>query len=737
MDVGHLSTEELDYELKIRGIHNVSTIRTKIVALRDILDREAKGTENSPKDSTMFIPAGDEVQNCKTAFNDISQHVQATVESNAPLLINQTLSRLFHLQGRLERIRPTSNDQYNAIAGMLDEVYDNIYQLQYRRNNNTQLPPKPASRSSSVPKTNSNRSQISHMSNNSIRSHIPENIQDGCDEEEGAVGGFSPSLPTIEQLELNEVDMDLLSFKEQKELTQQFVKMYRQKLRDRPSAVSPQPKPRSDSGGMKQQTTVGVQQHCSNQQYKSDFQGVSNAAIGQPNYSKEKGYNFNSALNLYREPIMQQRQMHNGINSANIFGDNSIPNSARQYFQYDGRISPTELPRYEDLNHHNGGTNSVFNPPQYSRPNIQSNPYQYVNSRDLNQRNRQYNADIPLNNTRSRIGPLHLTRKTVPVHHWRCNFSGDGKGSHLYDFLSQLSVFQRSEGVSKAELFDSIIHLLSGRARLWYLATREQYASWEELISALKTEFLPENYDFILLNDISNRNQKQNESFAEFITQMLSAFKCLSIELSEQYKLFIVKRNLLSKYSEAIAPFRIQTIAQLAQICRSIDDANTIKKSHSLPFQQFPSMNENSRNRWGREVNAVDNSSSNATANPNVANNQEYTGGEEIHSVNHQSDNPFKIESQDICAVQRRVQQNQQHRPSVRSKCWNCVQEGHFFQNCPAAKGSIFCYTCGFRGVITRNCPKCRGNEERNPVLRGGNTDSNQSQTSQANQNQQ
>lgn len=57
-------------------------------------------------------------------------------------------------------------------------------------------------------------------------------------------------------------------------------------------------------------------------------------------------------------------------------------------------------------------------------------------------------------------------RRTVPVHQWKLSFSGDGNGTHLYDFLAELRMFQRSEGVLDEELFASIVHLLTGRARL-------------------------------------------------------------------------------------------------------------------------------------------------------------------------------------------------------------------------------------------------------------------------------
>lgn len=67
------------------------------------------------------------------------------------------------------------------------------------------------------------------------------------------------------------------------------------------------------------------------------------------------------------------------------------------------------------------------------------------------------------------------SQKCVPVHQWKVFFSGDGKGLHLYDFLSQISMYKRSEQVSDEEMLASIVHLLNGRARLWYQAEFDLY----------------------------------------------------------------------------------------------------------------------------------------------------------------------------------------------------------------------------------------------------------------------
>ena len=186
---------------------------------------------------------------------------------------------------------------------------------------------------------------------------------------------------------------------------------------------------------------------------------------------------------------------------------------------------------------------------------------------------------------------LDRFRKGVPIHQWKISFSGDDRSMHLYDFLSQLEVLKRSENFSEAELLQSIVHLLSGRARLWYYSNYENFNTWNEIVVSLKAEFLPPNYDFMLLSDISNRAQKSNESFAEFIMHMNALFRCLSCPVSDQYKLYIVRKNLLPRYAIGVALLDIANLQELTNACRRIDGALNRQNQIGMPFQHSSRVN--------------------------------------------------------------------------------------------------------------------------------------------------
>lgn len=181
------------------------------------------------------------------------------------------------------------------------------------------------------------------------------------------------------------------------------------------------------------------------------------------------------------------------------------------------------------------------------------------------------------------------SRKPVPVHQWRITFSGDGKGLHLYEFLSQVGMHQKAERLGDEDMVYSIYHLFSGRARLWYQSVHDQLNFLQAIVRALKQEFLPSNYDLILYGEISNRMQATNETFGEYITHMQSLFKCLARPLAEEHKLMIVqKKNVLPRYAISIAPLGLETLQLLTDACRRIDNAQhtSSRVTYSMPFQQ-------------------------------------------------------------------------------------------------------------------------------------------------------
>lgn len=57
-------------------------------------------------------------------------------------------------------------------------------------------------------------------------------------------------------------------------------------------------------------------------------------------------------------------------------------------------------------------------------------------------------------------------------------------------------MYQRAEQISDTQLFHSSVHLFIGCARLLYQSVYDTVYTWEQLVDAMKEEFLPGNYEF-------------------------------------------------------------------------------------------------------------------------------------------------------------------------------------------------------------------------------------------------
>ncbi|XP_058465380.1 uncharacterized protein LOC131438957 [Malaya genurostris] len=83
-------------------------------------------------------------------------------------------------------------------------------------------------------------------------------------------------------------------------------------------------------------------------------------------------------------------------------------------------------------------------------------------------------------------------------------------------------------------------------------------------------------------------------------------------------------------------------------------------------------------------------------------------GKENIVERRHDTQQPYEHHlppsSEAYCGIQRTVQDHQRHVMT----CWNCDEEGHRFMDCPKPQAILFCYRCGRKGYSLRSCFTCR-----------------------------
>lgn len=284
----------------------------------------------------------------------------------------------------------------------------------------------------------------------------------------------------------------------------------------------------------------------------------------------------------------------------------------------------------------------------------------------------------------------------------KIEYDGESTASSLIDFLKLVEAFKKSERMSEEDMMNGILHLLAGRARIWYLANSRLMSSWEKLKNDMKGEFLPKNYDYNLLDKIRARKQRAGEDFGEYFTHMKVLFDSLSSAPSEQYKLYVVQANLSPKYANAIAPILIRSLNDLDNTCRRIDEMNSSMASQSsgLPFEK-----RNHLSRFGSGFNRSyrDNNSFNSR-------------GPMIHEL--ETNEPEQAQVVTTNGEIMLVDANRRQASPI--GCWNCGRTGHSFTQCPEPRDKIFCFRCGKANVTTTKCNNCSGNEQRNSLSHRG-----------------
>lgn len=152
-------------------------------------------------------------------------------------------------------------------------------------------------------------------------------------------------------------------------------------------------------------------------------------------------------------------------------------------------------------------------------------------------------------------------RYRSPVASWNLVFSGNSSGKSLNDFLSQVQMYARADGVNNDELLRAAVYLFVGPALTWYRAYGPRFISWAHLVQTLRQEFLPYDYDYGLLREIEQRKQGKGESFAMFLANMEMMYRGLQYTIvPEQQMIDTIMRNLLPYYAEKLVMCNIVSI---------------------------------------------------------------------------------------------------------------------------------------------------------------------------------
>lgn len=317
----------------------------------------------------------------------------------------------------------------------------------------------------------------------------------------------------------------------------------------------------------------------------------------------------------------------------------------------------------------------------------------------------------PPNRFNSRSQRSH-TRRSRPVSDWNLRYDGRDGGQGLMRFIKEVEFYANSENISERELFRSAIHLFTGAAKIWFMSGMEngEFASWKDLVSEMKKEFLSPDHDHVSEFRAIERKQRPKEKFQDFFFDMQRLFNSLTKPISERKKYEIVFRNLRADYKGYVVAASIDNLADLKPFGRKLDATFWYKyesrniEENTKNRHQVSELNTNLKSKPTNSVSRPEKSwleqrpISKATEEKNSkkANAAECQPVERNQGHNNIQDKGLLV----------RLEKYIVPKPGI---CFNCRISGHHQSECRAPRHK-FCFRCGFYNVETADCPYCAKN---------------------------
>lgn len=726
MDPAHLELDEVQYELKIRGVSGISGQRRCSTALRAMLRQEAANPRQAEIPNTVDVNIEEELATCEYKIGYL---VEACNSTNTLRSENQILiigSRIVHLSKRIRRLNgddARSVERIETLMSQINSVIETITQatrtvriptnesgataMPFNTMNQNPITPEitlPISRISrsegakkslfgltSFPNSSiSNHHNRNTRSNNNLVEHDRFQDIDSRSNDDPYYLGYRQPLTIPNSGELRNPNNNTLNQRTSSNLNLNAAPF-------RPSLPNVEHPNGIGNQGPFPQSQRNVTE--SRRSEVNPFAQTNRNFLNDDNQTKR-----NNAESRHPIPKVPVSFVNNNQNQQNNFPSDQpwrYPNTVTQYEQnqwshnsrvpnrYEGPTNENHRSGYMYQNYQNTSRTPTY--PYGIFPNPQNVQYMPDNTRRFNDENLLFDRPDPFvrNNVQLDQPRPMMNNRRCPVSKWGIWFSGDERETSLNDFLSQVELFARAERVTEAELLAAAIYLFKGSAKTWYRAFHSYFPDWNSLVAALREQFLPHDYDYWLYKEIEQRRQDESEDFGIFLAAMEMLFRNLSVPLPEAAKLDIVIRNMLPIYTDRIDIDDIFSLRELKLKCKNIERNRFRLNRRTVPTIPRRDLLEP------------------AFAQPtpyrnNVSEFQIQTSSESFN----QSTTHTSIENDND------VQGTKAHGSEQnRLLCFNCNVFGHHFNNCSLPRGK-FCYTCGFKNVTILNCPKCNQTSE-------------------------
>lgn len=187
--------------------------------------------------------------------------------------------------------------------------------------------------------------------------------------------------------------------------------------------------------------------------------------------------------------------------------------------------------------------------------------------------------------------------------------------------------------------------------------------NWNEFCVAISAQYKDFKTSYDIREEIRNRKQKSNESFHTFFEDISAIMDKLPSPMTDNELLEILPRNLRPEVRQDLLYININSISHLRQL---------VQTRENFLSDEYVRKNISSQNQ---------------TINPTT---RRYVADLEIE------DN-YEIPEDATNNV------DALYKTGVNSKCWNCDEIGHHWQDCLHDR-TIFCYGCVAKSIYKPNC---------------------------------
>lgn len=342
--------------------------------------------------------------------------------------------------------------------------------------------------------------------------------------------------------------------------------------------------------------------------------------------------------------------------------------------------------------------------------------------------------------------------KPLPINQWGISFNGVSDKISIERFLNRAQFLAEQNNMPLERLSVDIVTILSGIAREYYWLIQEAChptkTTWNHLKRALIHRFKSSLNDYDIKGVMKNRKQncEKNESFSEFLSDILGMSLSLEHPLSEPDLINLLIENMRPGLHIELAGEVFRTVSDLEARCRAKERAWTkqgYKPEQSIKYQVPGGQFRRNISELPTESNYMSNmipGLGNSTPSylvfppvyeqsfyPNYATNASFS--DQIQPQYHIPGipNSFVMPSQ----IPHMISENPQPECNIsafnpsgpvqnnspmygkrpvniaRMKCYNCENWGHSFLDCSVSNSGDFCTMCGRKGVLKPKCPSC------------------------------